>query len=133
MSKIDASLWIGQEKEYDNDGLKMFVDGSTSKEVKEALETHSEVCELHFAHEIRWDIIRNFNEKIDITVEVDSSKQVPRDLVGRINVILRVPAWVDKTKIRDGKEITVVDFDEAESTEWGGQKVYKDDEVIDYE
>jgi len=130
MSSIDASLWIGQEKEYDSDGLKMFVDGSSAKQIKEALEDHNEVCELHFAHEIRWDIIRKFNEKIDITVEVDSPKQVPRDLVGRINVILRVPAWVDKTKIRDGKEITVVDFNEAESVEWGGQKVYKDDEVI---
>jgi len=133
MSDLDATIWIGEEKEYEQNGLKMFVDGASLKDIGKALDEYDDVREIHFAHDIYWDVVRQLIEKIEITVEVDNLDAVPRDLVGRINTIYRVPSWVDKAKARSGREITVADFDEIESEEWDGKKVYDDDTVIQYE
>lgn len=133
MSDLQATIWIGKEKEYEQNGLKMFVDGASLQKIESALDELEAVREIHFAHKIHWDVVRQLIEKIEVTVEVDNLDAVPRDLIGRINVIYRVPSWVDKAKVRSGREITVVDFDEIESEEWDGKKVYDDDTVIQYE
>jgi hypothetical protein len=133
MSDLDATIWVGKEKEYEQNGLKMFVDGASLQNIESALDELDAVREIHFAHKIHWDVVRQLIEKIEITVEVDNLDAVPRDLVGRINTIYRVPSWVDKAKVRSGREITVADFDEIESEEWDGKKVYDDDTVIQYE
>lgn len=130
MSDLNATIWVGKEKEYEQKGLKMFVDGASLQSIESALDDLEGVREIHFAHKIHWDVVRQLIEKIEITVEVDNLDAVPRDLIGRINVIYRVPSWVDKAKVRSGREITVVDFDEIESEEWDGKKVYDDDSVI---
>jgi len=133
MSDLDATIWVGKEKEYEQNGLKMFVDGASLQNIESALDELDAVREIHFAHKIHWDVVRQLIEKIEITVEVDNLDAVPRDLIGRINIIYRVPSWVDKAKVRSGREITVADFDEIESEEWDGKKVYDDDTVIQYE
>lgn len=130
MSDLHATIWVGKEKEYEQNGFKMFVDGASLKDITKALDGYDDVREIHFAHEIHWDVVRQLIEKIEITVEVDNPDAVPRDLIGRINIIYRVPSWVDKAKVRSGQEITVVDFDEIEPEEWDGKKVYDDDVVV---
>ena len=111
---IDAKIWIGEEAEYEQEGKKLFVDGASYDEIKEALKDYPEVNEIHFAHDKNWGFIDKLIE-----------------FCGRVEVILRVPDWVDRAKIRNNRTIMVTDFASApDATEWDGKKVYKDDTVL---
>jgi len=129
---INAKLWIGTEQEYEDSGQKkMFVDGASVEEIEAALNAYPEVGELYFAHGVSPVLLNYFENKIKITVEVTSYQDVPAKMRGRINVILRLPTWVDKTKVRgENGGLMVSNPREGEYTDWTGQKVYDDDEVI---
>ena len=129
---INAKLWIGTEQEYEDEGhTKMFVDGASVEEIEAALDAYPDVGELYFAHGVSPVVLKYFENKIKITVEVTSHEDVPTEMRGRINVILRLPTWVDKTKVRgENGGLTVSDPREGEYTEWTGQKVYDEDSVV---
>jgi hypothetical protein len=129
----NATLWIGEELEYDDgQGTKMFVDGASADSIRVALDEYPDVKELYFAHEFDWHVVREFENQIRITVEVADLSDVPSDLRGRVNVILRVPNWVSRVKMRDGSQIQVVEMepDMNPTAVWHGQKAYPEDEVI---
>lgn len=129
----EAKMWIGEEVEYEQDGQKLFVDGAETDEVREAIQEYPSITEVHFAHNIKWGTVEWLVEKLPVTVEVDTVEEVPDNLLGRVNVILRVPSYVDMVKMREGKHIRVVDFgDAARIKHWGGQKVYEEDTIIAY-
>lgn len=131
---INAKLWIGTEQEYDDEGYtKMFVDGASVKEIEIVLDAYPDVGELYFAHGVSPVVLKYFENKIMITVEVTSLEEVPADMRGRINVILRLPTWVDKTKVRgENGGLMVSNPRDGEYTKWTGQKVYDEDNVILY-
>lgn len=129
----NAKIWVGKEEEYDDgQGMKMFVDGATVDEIRSALDEHPEAEELYFAHGIDPSVIREFENQIRVTVEVHHREQVPDDLRGMVNIILRVPNWINAVKQRDGSSIQVEELKPSmnPTTVWPGQKAYPDDKVI---
>lgn len=135
----NAKLWIGTEAEYeDGETKKLFVDGASSNEIEEALGDHPEVGEVYFAHDFRWSTIRSLENKVEVTIEVTMKELMQHpatengDLLGMVNVILRVPEWVNAAKIRTGNCIQVARLEPETSptVAWGGQKVYPKDEII---
>lgn len=131
-------LWKGEEKEGVEDlyGVveeniereeRLFVDGATLGEIKTAIEEH-DIHTVYFGHEKNWNDIRKLVNKVRIIVEVDDPDKVPRDLIGRVEVIYRAPSWVNKFKQVEGNKIRV--FHNPTVNHWDGKKVYEDDEVL---
>lgn len=135
MHQSDASIWIGKEAEYeDEEKLKLFVDGASVPEIESALGEYETAEELHFAHEVRWSVVRHFAHTMPITVEIEVGEVPPAELLAApgITFILRAPMYIEKVKQCEGDYISVIDLTEAptETTEWQGKKIYSQDQVI---
>lgn len=131
-----AKLWVGKEEEYeDGDRKKLFSDGASVDDIRYGLRKCPDVSEVYFAHDFDPQVVREFVNSLDVTLEVSDLEDVPSDLRGRVNVILRIPTWMDKVKTVAGRTIGVIDLAkrDKEFTHWHGQKVYPDDEVLLWE
>lgn len=128
---LNAKVWVGGEAEYEDDAEKMFVDGASIETIENALDGFPDISELYFAHGFDADVVRHFENKINVVIEVTSLENVPDDLKGRVQVILRVPTWVNRVKKRGRDDISVVSLDSEERYEtfWEGYKVYSGDDI----
>lgn len=135
-SPVNANIWIGKEVEFEEDSRKkMFVDGATITEIKQALDKHDDVSELYFGHEFKERTVRYFENKISITLEVSSIDDVPSDLRGRVSVVLRLPNWIDTVKKVESKNNTVWTYEVTKSQassshQWNGLKMYSQDKEV---
>lgn len=135
-SPVNANIWIGEEVEFEEDNRKkMFVDGATITEIKQALDKHDDVSELYFGHEFKERTVRYFENKISITLEVSSIDDVPADLRGRVSVVLRLPNWIDTVKrvetVNNGIRTYKLSESQASSRhQWNGLKMYPQDEEV---
>lgn len=126
-----AVVWTGTEEEYDDEGRKLFCDGATVADIEYALSEFPDVSELYFAHDFDVGVVTEFENSLEITLEVPRLVDVPTALRGRVNVVLRLPTWVDKAKQIDDSNISVIDLDDNQSIKsWHGQKVYPDDTIL---
>ena len=130
-----AKVWAGEEEEYEDDGVKLFCDDASIDDIEKGLQEYPSASELYFAHRFSPNVVRHFENKIAITLEVKSLRDVPKDLQGNVNVVLRVPDWVDKTKVRRSGWITMIDMIDGnvDNTKWDGRKAYPEDEVVVWE
>jgi len=129
----NVQLWIGEEAEFeDGTGKKLFVDGAELGDIEDALDANPEINEVYFGHEFKDSVVESIHRRVKVTLEVDGLHKVPNSLVGRVNVILRVPNWVTSVKTRRDDNIQVVDLEpEMNPTGyWDGRKAYNDDEVF---
>lgn len=126
----NAKLWVGAEKEQGEEPtMKLFVDGASVDDIQWGLNERPEVEEIYFAHGFKSHVVKEFVNKINVTLEVPKVGAVPSELKGRVNVVLRVPSYVTAFKTVDnGRVLYTETFDEI--TEWDGHKAYKEDEVL---
>jgi hypothetical protein len=127
-----AKLWTGEEVEYDEDGRRLFVDGATLPEVKDALSSYDDVDTVYFGHGVNWAMVRELENRIHVVVEVESLEEVPADLAGRIEIILRAPSWLNAVKVRKGTSMQVTELEPKldPTIKWHGQKVYPGDTIV---
>lgn len=125
---LTAKLWIGEEKEGKEKEKRLFVDGANLEEIEEVLKVCPEVKAVYFGHSILWPVVRRLVNRVRVIVEVDSPKEVPSDLRGRIEVVVRMPKWIDYVKIVDRNKVRVVDLrKDGVVNRWNGRKLYRGD------
>jgi len=129
---FSAKLWVGVEKEGTEaeKEKRLFVDGAHLDEITLVLDKYTDISAVYFGHAIDWDTVRSLVNKVRVIVEVSDLSEVPSDLHGVVDVVLRVPNWVTAVKTIRKNKILYLDFDESVVSDWGGKKVYDSDEVI---
>jgi len=126
-----AELWVGEEEEAEEGIKTLFVDGASKEDILSALDDHPDVKELYFGHEFDPDVVEWFENRIDVTLEVSHPEDVPPQLRGLVNVVLRVPNWVTVVKQRDDRFIETARMDGSNyEVCWGGKKTFENDEVV---
>lgn len=130
-SWIKTKLWIGEEKEGREKEKRLFVDGAGWEEIKKTLTIYPEVRAVYFGHDIIWPVVRKLVNRVRVIVEVDDADEVPDDLRGKIEVVVRMPKWVDYVKVVDRNKIRVVDLrKDGVVNRWCGRKLYPNDKEV---
>ncbi len=130
---IDAKLWIGREQEGRERDVRLYVDGAEYDEIIEVLKQYGDVNAIYFGHAKDWDAVRKLLNKVRIIVEVDDVDEIPADIIGKVEVILRVPRYVDYIKVINRNKIKIIDLGEDGTmyvNEWNGRKLYDGDEKV---
>lgn len=130
---IDAKLWIGREQEGRERDVRLYVDGAEYDEIIEVLKQYGDVNAIYFGHAKDWDAVRKLLNKVRIIVEVDDVDEIPADIIGKVEVILRVPRYVDYIKVINRNKIKIIDLGEDGTmyvNEWNGRKLYDGDEEV---
>lgn len=130
-----ATIWKGEEQEFESDGATLFVDGLDYDQrhiLRQILIANEDVNEVYFGHIIDWRIVKSLLNRVRVTVEVPNFADVPEEVRGRVRTVLRTPRWVDKVKHRCPSETRVwsLDRDQAETNNWEGRKTYSEDQVL---
>ena len=130
MNWISAKLWIGGEKESSEKEVRLYVDNASIEDINKALTEHPEICSLYFGHTFYVGVLHYFFNKIRILVEVDSIDDIPKELVGKIDVILRVSSCITGVKFIRGNKISILMYEDSRAVTWKGKKTYDSDKVI---
>lgn len=127
---LNVKLWVGQEKEGHSKEKRLFVDGANLSEIEVALANDPSITTVYFGHKIDWDAITFLIRKVRVIVEVDDCSTIPMNLIGWIDIILRVPNYITSIKILNGNEIEILERNKAVKNIWNGKKLYPTDKVI---
>jgi hypothetical protein len=134
ISPISARAWIGREVEGNNRDLRLFVDSITRKELYNILDEYPDIKAVYFGHVIINDIpiILELYHRIRIIIEVDITtlNNLPGELRGMVEIILRLPSDIIAVKVVKGDMVGVKSLEQMTMNKWNGTKVYKTDKII---
>lgn len=126
------TIWLGDEAEGSVTESRIFVKGFERKKI---LENLHKVSAVYFGHApYDWETIALINSQTKVYVELDmfDIAIVPMQLLGNINIILRMPNYIRQAKIINEDKITVADFNKLTvvTNNWNGHITYEQDSCL---